>query len=159
MNAGSLWAGTEYAWAEYRPRGSFSMAAVKVKLIKVQKVRRGYNSNMSTVAEVEVLEGRYQGRTLQVKARDIVNFWNEYEDERDHRRNEAQKREAERRERVEAMYKSQREQEQKEADENQKIADALEQRGIDKAAIKGIGSSSITLDRVTMISWLGIDAQ
>ena len=131
------------------------MGAMKVKVIKVQKVYN-YGPNKATVVDVEILEGRYEGTMRQVKARDIVNFWNEYEDERNHRREQREQFERERQERVNAIRNERAELERKEAEENQKIADALRERGLLDEGIKSLGSS-IILDRALVISWLGID--
>ena len=132
MNAGSLWAGTEYAWAEYRPRGSFPMGAMRVKVIKVQKVYN-YGPNKATVVDVEILDGRWEGQTKQVKARDIVNFWNEYEDERNHRRELRERAvNVNVKRRVDAIRNERAELERKEAEENQKIVDALRARGVER---------------------------
>lgn len=156
MNASSLWAGTEYAWAEYRPRGSFPIIAQKVKVIKVTKAKIYGNQNASTNVQVEVLTGRYSGTTQVVKARDIVNFWNEYVDERDHRAETARKEQEER----EARRAKEREDGQarakKEAEENQLIAKALEEKGFMPVGIRSM-SSTIVLDRANVMSWLGLD--
>lgn len=157
MNAGSLWAGTEYAWAEYRPRGQFPSVAEKVKVIKVTKAKNYGNQNASTFVEVEVLTGRLSGKFVQVKARDIVNFWNEYVDERDHREAVRLKEREERTARIAAARIAEQKEEQRIAAENQLIADALELRGIEKGAIRSLSSSSIVLDRAILLSWLGLD--
>lgn len=159
MNAGSLWAGTEYAWAEYRPRGSFPMLAQKVKLIKVTKRRVMGNDNASTFATVEVLTGHMEGKTHTIKARDIVNFWDEYVSERDHRAEAREKEQQERDLRASRMREELAARAKKEAAENQLIANALETRGIEKEAIRSLSSSSIVLDRAIVMSWLGIDAE
>lgn len=157
MNAGSLWAGTEYAWAEYRPRGSFPMLAQKVKLIKVTKRKVYGNDNASTFATVEVLTGHMKGKTHTIKARDIVNFWDEYVSERDHRAEAAAKEREER----EARNAKQREEGQlrakKEAEENQLIANALRDRGIENDGIVSLGNR-IILDRAVVMSWLGLES-
>lgn len=157
MNAGSLWAGTEYAWAEYRPRGSFPMIAEKVKVIKVTKRKEYGNQNASTNVQVEVLTGRYSGTTQVVKARDIVNFWNEYVDERDHRVEVAKKAAAEAKERLETARQVAAVRAKKEAEENQLIANALRDRGIENDGIVSLGNR-IILDRAVVMNWLGLES-
>lgn len=156
MNASSLWAGTEYAWAEYRPRGSFPMIAEKVKVIKVTKKKVYGNDNASSFVEVEVLTGRMSGQTHTIKARDIVNFWNEYVDERDHRTEASRRAQAEAQERLESARQVAAVRAKKEAEENQLIANALRDRGIENDGIVSLGNR-IILDRAVVMSWLGLD--
>lgn len=167
MNASELWSGQEYAWAEYRPRGRFPMNAIKVKVSKVYKQRQAHNNNASTYADVEVLEGRREGQKIQVRARDIVDFWDEYSQEKEHRE-ETLRKEREIAEKLREQQRVEREarlaREAEEAEERRQrreaqsklIAIKLQEKGIPEDCIYSIGEHSISLKTSEVRIWLEI---
>lgn len=81
MNAGQLYAGEFYAWKRSPPKGRIPLDAMKVRLRHTEQRKRSYDKNRHTVAAVTVVDS---GKELDVPAREIIMFWDEYELERDH---------------------------------------------------------------------------
>lgn len=77
MNAQSIWAGHEYAYYNNRPKGvNFSRhGVVRITVIKIEKVREWSGSQRATTMVKGTLD---DGRTVTVKARDIIGFWDDY---------------------------------------------------------------------------------
>lgn len=103
MNAQSLWAGNDYAYVSYPSRGvTFYSGAKRVRVERVYKERAWGNDRMTTKVVVTNVE---TGRQFTTTARNIVDFWSDYEAERDRRaeirRKEEEEREQRRRERQE----------------------------------------------------------
>lgn len=108
MKAQSLWIGSDYAWYEYRGRGGpLPLNAKRVKILEIIKEPVSYyNSRQRTLCMVQMLnddgtpDDRYDFHK-KVRARDILNFWDEYEyerrplkEERDRKEKEYQERRA-----------------------------------------------------------------
>lgn len=114
MKAQSLWIGSDYAWYEYRGRGGpLPLNAKRVKLLEVVKEpvnSWGKNSRMRTLCMVQMLkddgmpDDSYSYHR-KVRARDILNFWDEYEYERRPLKEEHDRRQREYREKREAERK------------------------------------------------------
>ena len=157
MNAQSLWAGNDYAHVAYRPnKQEFVSGAERVKIIRVTKEQPRYGAERgATTAEVFVLndDGSHrlnynqENMVKKVRARDVLMFWHEYEDEREHRATEAAKIEAERNELA-----------RKEREETQLLSDALVAKGIPANSIVRIssGANTITLNKTAIAEWLGV---
>lgn len=80
MQASNLWAGWDYAFVVDRPKKILPLNAKKGKLIRIFKQKERFSgSNMTTFA-VLLLE---DGREVNVRARDVVDTWDEYCNERD----------------------------------------------------------------------------
>jgi hypothetical protein len=95
MKFQDLWAGEEYAWYEDKPRDHIPSNAVRVKLIRAYKKRMYGNEKATGFAEVEILEGRRYhtpGRKVEVRVRDIIETWDEYDAIMEERRKEAEER-------------------------------------------------------------------
>lgn len=152
MNAGSLWAGQDYAWSPYRQRGVFPMNAVKVKVVKVYKRTVIGNDNSSTFAEVITSSNTNK----EVRARDIVDFWSDYEDEKQHRIDEGKRREKERQETYERQSKERLVKEQKLSYENTLISEKLQAIGLNEQGIHSLGPVTLSLLRKDVLVWLGI---
>lgn len=78
MQAQSIWAGHDYAWYANRPKGSnFIRHGVRrVTAIKVLK-RKDYG--MERASTYVVVQDHEAGREREVRARDILSFWEDYE--------------------------------------------------------------------------------
>ena len=98
MQASELWSGTEYAYVDGRPKGvETPMHASRVRVLRVFKAKAdSWNERMTTYANVEFLDKEDNViRTREVRARDIVDFWDEYQDRYQHILSERKKREEE----------------------------------------------------------------
>lgn len=90
MNANLLYQGENYAWTSYRQRGVFPMNCEKVRLLSMRRKREYGNDNATTYAEIETSTGQI----CSVVARELVDFWDNYESERDHLREEKARKQA-----------------------------------------------------------------
>jgi predicted ribosome quality control (RQC) complex YloA/Tae2 family protein len=156
MNANDLWAGTDYAWSNYLQKGVRWVPpryTKRVRVVRVLKRQEYGNKNATSYAEVididpETEDWLNDGRTREVRARDIFMRWEEYADESDRREVEAKRLEKERqerweRERIEREQRLERERIEREARE----AREARERAKLIAAIKLLGlpePSSIT---------------
>lgn len=87
MQASELWSGTEYAHTENRPKGvETPMNCKKVRVLRVFKEKQDqWNERMTTFASVEIFDKDDNVvATRTVRARDIVDFWDEYQDRYQH---------------------------------------------------------------------------
>jgi len=78
MNAGSLHTGEFYAWKRNPPKGRIPIDATKVQLRHIMQRKQTYMQNRQTFAAVTVVDS---GREIDVPAREIIMFWDEYEGE------------------------------------------------------------------------------
>lgn len=102
MNANDLWAGNDYAYTAWRQKGVFPMDCVKVHLLGVRKRREPGNERYTAIARVQYYdnEGNLRPQEREVRARDIIDFWEDYEAERNHRNAERDRIENERQEAI-----------------------------------------------------------
>ena len=158
MKAQDLWAGTEYAWCPERPRGVETPTyCVRVRVIKVFQKRDWAAERASTKVEVIVVEDKeYQygshvaypaGKHLEVRARDIVDFWDEYKERLDVIEAERTRKERERHER-----------QAKETAMADKIRDALALRGLNRDAIV-VRGRNVIIEQDEIEGWLGLTAE
>ena len=152
MKALDLWAGTEYAWCDDRPKGvETPRGCVRVKVIKVFQKKDYYSERARTLVAVEVIEDRNKyprfapGKHLEVRARDIVDFWDEYE------------------ERLEVLTAEERRVEQERVAERDKqealasaIADALAMRGLPRDKVF-VDYSFVRIPVGVVRDWLGLE--
>ena len=103
MNANDIWSGNEYAHVMNKPKGVDAPAgAAKVRAIRVIK-RLEYGKTRETAYVIsEILDPGSNwrlevGSQVELRARDYVDFWDDYS----HRREEIEKENRERAERVE----------------------------------------------------------
>ena len=87
MQASELWSGTEYAYMDGRPKGvETPMYCQRIRVLRVFKEKADtWADRMTTYATVEILDkddNVINQKT--VRARDIVDFWDEYKDRYDH---------------------------------------------------------------------------
>lgn len=155
MNANSIWSGNDYAYLSGRGRGeTFGWHAERIRVIRVYP-HYGYASERAT-SMVECVALTHEGEEKKahdgsdlirnVRARDVISRWEDYESELTYRKEQREKIEREREE------KSRLEQEGK-----NKILDALESKGIERGAVSTITPYSVTINRSTLDRWLGID--
>lgn len=81
MQAGSLWAGHDYAYKPYRGRSTYPKGCQRIKVIKLIKQKDAWNERASTKVLAEILnkDGSSTGMERTVRGRDIVDFWDNYE--------------------------------------------------------------------------------
>lgn len=178
MNAQSLWAGHDYAYAYEFGRGeTFRMSAERIKVVAIHKVRYPGNKREST--EVEVFKLNHDGTKKQnyknedivtrVKARDIFMRWDQFESEFEARKTAADEanrifeaqREARRleREAEDAKRRVEAEERQRKADEQKElILSALERKGLPRNAIY-FHSTTIEIRRAVLEAWLRIGVE
>lgn len=132
MNAQSIWAGQYYAYLSHRPRGtSFVKGARKVRVIRVFKRQQYGNERATTFVEVEDVQS---GNTLNVRARDILSFWEDYEAQL----NQRLRKEQEDRERRDAENKAR-------IDESEKIRALLAAHGVTTTSGVNVWTRSVTI--------------
>lgn len=162
MNANALWAGNDYAYVEGRGRGQqYSPSAKRVRVIRVfPKKNSYYAERATTMVEAEFLTdngeprlwtyGQNVGQPIvrEIRARDIINHWNEYAEMREYRKAQAAKIEEERQEQL-----------RKEQRDRERVIDAIELKGIERNAVLRVSYGEVCLDRDILESWLGLDAQ
>jgi hypothetical protein len=92
MKASQLYVGEYYAWTPYPPKGKLAKDAVKVRLRGTLTRKGRFDTNAKTFALITVVD---TGREKEVRARELVDFWDNYESEIELIRREAREREAE----------------------------------------------------------------
>lgn len=145
MNLNALWAGNDYALFESKGRNEhYRENARRVRIIRTFQVRDYDSERGRGMAEVTFLHDNgdpvmmYSGdeRRGNVRARDIAMRWEEYEDERIHRK-----------ERQEQRLREARELQEKESAMRVKIMDYLETKyGVPRLWIT-VGEYTIGLSR------------
>jgi len=178
MKAGSLWTGSDYAWVEYRGRGGpLPTYAKRVKVLDIRSVDRGLKK-AETRVEVMFLEDdgtpKDGSSTREVRARDILNFWDDYaaerepilEKQRENERKWEEERAAvmvgrflrgvqinwEQRERIRIA----RERQEAQVKHLTRIHNVLITRGLKKECIT-VGQHSVTISIREIERWLGIE--
>ena len=151
MNATDLWTGHEYAWYEYKQKGVFPLTARKVKVIKVTKRRKPGRENATTEVEVILPENGNVSRV--VRARDIIDFWDEYVSERDRLEAERDERDRKYREESDRRYKERLELSVKYNEGAKLIREALVAKGISGGHV-GATNTHIHISRPELIKWL-----
>jgi hypothetical protein len=155
MNANSIWSGNDYAYLANRGRGqSFGWSAERVRAIRVYP-KYGYAAERATsMVECVVctddgeIKKSVAGTELirDVRARDIISRWEDYEAERNYRKEQREKIERERQEK-----------QAKEEQEKSRILEALETKGIERSAVSTITDYGVTINRHVLESWLGLE--
>ena len=149
MNATDLWTGHEYAWYNGKQRGIFPLNASKVKVIKVTKRRKPGRENATTEVEVILPENGNVSRV--VRARDIIDFWDEYVSERDRLKAERDERDRKYREDSDRRYKERLELSVKYNEGARLLIEALIDKGISGGQIS---NTHIQISRPELIKWL-----
>ena len=167
MQASELWAGHDYAFAIYgKPRGQRFTTVRRVKLISVSK-EKSLGERAKTYAMVQYLDkdGNVQADTPQrkVRARDIVNFWDDYQAEYNAYLEQERIRRQER-ERIANERKAQQAEKRRKAEARAfAIKNALANRGIEPEAVTinttyyGELYDHVTIKTEVLESWLGLD--
>lgn len=94
MNAQSVWPGHEYAYTPYVRKKYFPTDARRVKVISVRKVSAWGKQRDDTMATIEFNSA--PGVHREVNVRNLYDFWDSYEDEKNGRLAEAERKEQER---------------------------------------------------------------
>lgn len=116
MKAGSLWPGTDYAYYEYRGRGRpLPLNAKRVKVLELQKQPVYGGKRDRTLALVAFLDDEgaaitegLESTPRTVRAADIIDFWEQYEEDRTPLLEEQERKDRELEER-QAQYRRERE--------------------------------------------------
>jgi hypothetical protein len=164
VNANALWAGNDYALVEGRGRNDpFDMHAKRVKVKRVFKQQ--VSDRARTMVEVIMCDDkgeelmRYGEQWIRtVRAREIIDHWDEYEHERNTYKKEIEERERAAREAQEQREALRRIREEELQHARTRILDALEARGIPRRAVT-IGtydSSGVTISKPALERWLGL---
>ena len=168
MNVQSIWAGEEYAFSEYKGNKNFPMNAKKGKAIKITK-EYGYGKERATAYVLfEVENGNGMTDERKIRARDVIDFWEDYVRERNALR---EKQEDERKER-EARWAAQelertrlREERERELERQRQEAREKDERllstfrnrtNIPAHVIVSVKVDGIVLDRTALELWLSI---
>jgi hypothetical protein len=173
MNANSIWPDHEYAFAVDRPNKSFPINATKGKCIRVFQQREYGNERKSSYVVFEVMNGDGVPHERTIRSRDVVDFWDDYENERKHilaereekhriatALAEQREREYQERRRLDAIEaeRAAREREaaaQRERLRKEQIVLALENRiGFPREYIT-VGTHHVELGRAELEKWLG----
>jgi hypothetical protein len=163
MNVQSIWAGHEYAFSRYKGNKSFPMHASKGIAKRVEKVKDFGSERAKAYVIFDV-----DGIEHKIRARDVVDFWDDYERERNaiiKERDEAQERARIEREKWQREREERLERERVEREEKERAAAARVERLVDALVTKthiprdiitSVGSHTVTLDRFSLELWLSV---
>lgn len=167
MNVQGIWSGEYYAYVEFGGR-SFPMHAKKGRCIRTEKVKPVYGERAKAFAvlmRVNEETGEDIGE-VRVRARDVVDEWDSYANERRgiiRERNEKIQLETERREQLQREMQAAREErlarqeaiENQEREKRERFIEVFTQRtGLPKDALISVTPNSVTLDRTMLDFWL-----
>lgn len=145
MNANSLYVGDYYAWSSYPRKGAFTRGCKKVRLRSVETVRSRYESNAKTFANVTLVDVD-PPRELRVRARELVDFWDDWKREDDILQEEQRERE---REQLRKKYRADM--------TGALIARKLrEKTGVEIPVTYSLYSETLTLNVHAILKWLEI---
>ena len=148
MNAQNIFRGEHYAWRNQRGKGVFHTDAVKVRVLGLVQTRHHGNEKRSTYVKIFVIDSE---QTLEVPAREIIDYWDSYVDEREHVNKEKQLRDAK-------VTKDRLTREIRE----QMLRTAFHAKGIHPSlTLEGIGHYSVTfkMNKEDALEWLGVTEQ
>jgi hypothetical protein len=169
MNAQSIWAGEHYAYSPFRPNKLFITDARRCVAKKVIKKREWGNERLTTyvlVDRVDNQDGEVLQADLEIRARDIIDFWDSYANERDALLKEREERyrkqqedlERRRREREEELRQEKEDREARsraETEHKEALVNALiKHTGMPRNAVYSVGPGAIQLDRAIIELWL-----
>ena len=181
MNVQGIWAGEYYAFSEYKGR-SFPMRASKGKCLRVEKVKPVYGERAKAFAIFEVIQEDTGERIVQrydngvpvyekrVRARDVVDEWDSYVNERSgilRERQESERIAAEQRQRMQQEMEEQRQErlarmqtiENQEREKRERFIEVFTRRtGLPTEALISVTPTSVTLDRTMLDFWLSAPA-
>ena len=143
MNAQSIWAGEHYAWAYMRPKSGLPRNGKEVVAIATRRIRQFGNERLSTEVHVKLV-GTDKERW--VPAREIVDFWDNYESELSHVLE------------TEETARTARENKRKEeaAAHEKQYTDYAELTGLPRKAIVSLYVTSVLIDRTELERRLGV---
>jgi hypothetical protein len=170
MNAQNIYAGDEYAYSTYRPNQTFVMRADRLRARKVERRKEFGNSRLTAYVlgtRLDPETGQDMGEVT-VRARDVIDFWEDYDNERKaklRQREETDRiareaREQALREREERLAQEAREREEAErlaTERREALVNALIRKtGMPREAVQSVGQFSIQLDKRMMEVWLSV---
>ena len=144
MNYNQLIEGDHYAWCSSRPRGKFPMNGIEVVVTSTRKKRVWGNDNASTFVDLKIVES---GQIISnARARDIIDWWDSYKDERDYHVREKNERDRVGNE-IRARQKATREAVKNKMREKYKI----------ETEVSGYTQTfNIAIPRKELLNWLGV---
>ena len=170
MNVNAIWEDEEYAFYPYRPNQTFVMNARRGRCIKTSKKKPQYGKKSESIVTFEVLyedNGEPTGRTEEIRARDVIEFWNDYVNERKALKEEREEKQRMAEQRAEELRREREERYRQEAEarearlraaqqKNDQLKYRLIAKGIPADAIKGMDDRYVQLDRLTIELWLSV---
>lgn len=78
MKASQLYIGEYYAWTSHPTKGRITLNAKKVYLKSTETHKGRFDTNAKTHAVIRIVDSNQEKR---VRAREIVDFWDSYQDE------------------------------------------------------------------------------
>src|SRR5881394_3448364 len=84
MKLGSIWVGHYYAFSEYKGNKYFVYNAKKGKALRTEQEKGFGRERVTSYVWFEVEYGDGVTREIKVRARDVIDFWEDYERERAH---------------------------------------------------------------------------
>lgn len=132
-----------YAWHRNPPKGAIPLGALKVRVRDVIKTKGMFETNARTMVNIIVVD---TGQEKQVRAREIIDFWDSYEREAAYLIREQSERERKhRRERKRPQILRAR------------IEHELAEKGLLTTGQTTIYGSNIQLPLPAIMEWLGIN--
>jgi len=149
INVQSIWTGEEYAY--YPNKGNyFVMNALRGKCVRVEKSRPAYGERAKSYVSFESENG-----VRRVRARDVINFWADYEREREAYRKEREERSAKHEAKRQEFLAEQATKRTAAQATQQHFEDAFfNATGIPPAALLSITNLYVTLDCSLLAMWL-----
>jgi multidrug efflux pump subunit AcrA (membrane-fusion protein) len=169
LNAQSLWAGEEYAFVNAKPRGSFVMNARKGRVIRVWKQKEMFKENKTAYVQLEELDKETGDvlRLVEIKARDVIDFWTDFENERNGILKEREAEQAaklakyeqqrlEREERERVAREAREAKERQDQVQRERLINGLVEKGVPRDLILSISQDYVSLSRTGLELWLSI---
>lgn len=171
MNVQSIWPDEEYAFYHDRPNQTFVMNARRIRCKSTEKKKSWHSQRASSYVigeELDAETGEVISTQIEVRARDIIEFWEDYVNERKalyaEKLQAQEEAEARRRERQqEAIERARQESEAREArarSERERtdrlVAALIERTGI-PAHIVNVQPTFLALDRSALEMWLTLE--
>jgi hypothetical protein len=162
MNANHIFTHEEYAWYQNKPKGRTPSGAAKVKVLGTRKVKSAWAKNASSEVEVLILKkGSWysspeEGSKRWVPARDIIDYWDAYEDEQN-----ALAAERAERARLAEIQRAERERLRHEAQVRTLVLQEilgrrLVEKGLPYGSFSMLGNETASVKLHVLLDWLGI---
>lgn len=153
MNASSLWAGNDYAYVYDRGMTTYSDTAQRVRVIRVFKEKQStWSERASTMVEVNMLTDDGSPKltatgapvsTRTVRARDIIDRWEDFVEERSRRQVEK-----------EEQARKRLAEQQREATRNALVIERLHTLGFSRGSIVVNYRGDVTIGKEAVEEWM-----